>query len=123
MASLAEIKNWFRTGLKPTQTQFWTTWDSFWHKDTPIPQSAVQNLEYTLANISSDQKRLNYTPQRNIPELQLDELIGMTIDAIAVYNQFFTDSFYFDASTGTIIWDFEADVKHLIFYSKQEMVK
>lgn len=53
MASLSEIKNWFRTGLKPTQIQFWATWDSFWHKGTPIPQSAVENLEETLASIGS----------------------------------------------------------------------
>lgn len=57
MATLAEIKDWFRTGLKPTQTQFWATWDSFWHKDTPIPQGAVQNLENTLFN-KADATRL-----------------------------------------------------------------
>lgn len=50
MATLSEIKEWFRTGLKPTQIQFWATWDSFWHKDTPIPQSAIENLENTLIN-------------------------------------------------------------------------
>lgn len=44
MASLTEIKNWFKTGLKPTQIQFWTTWESFWHKDEVIPQSKIENL-------------------------------------------------------------------------------
>lgn len=53
MASLAQIKDWFRTGLKPTQTQFWITWDSFWHKDTPIPQSAIHGLEEALASTNS----------------------------------------------------------------------
>lgn len=42
------IKNWFKTGLKPTQAQFWATWDSFWHKDDTIPQTAITNLEATL---------------------------------------------------------------------------
>ncbi|MGV1019288.1 hypothetical protein ACTS9V_06550 [Empedobacter falsenii] len=38
------IKNWFKTGLKPTQTQFWATWDSFWHKDEKLPISSVDKL-------------------------------------------------------------------------------
>ncbi len=43
------ILDWFKTGKKPTQAQFWATWQSFWHKDDPIPQSAVQNLTTVLA--------------------------------------------------------------------------
>jgi hypothetical protein len=120
MATLAEIKDWFRTGLKPTQIQFWATWDSFWHKGTPIPQSAVQNLETTLVSLNPAEKRLNYTPQENTSEAQFDELIGMDMDAIAVYNQLFTDGFDFDSKTGTLLWSFEEGVKHLIFYSKQK---
>ena len=38
------INNWFKTGLKPTQAQFWATWDSFWHKDEKIPISSINNL-------------------------------------------------------------------------------
>ena len=44
------IKNWFKTGLKPTQGQFWSTWDSFWHKDEKLPISNVENLENILNN-------------------------------------------------------------------------
>ncbi|MBB6499103.1 hypothetical protein [Pedobacter cryoconitis] len=43
--SLNTIKAWFKTGLKPTQQQFWDTWDSFWHKDQTIPSSAIENLD------------------------------------------------------------------------------
>lgn len=46
--SLANIKNWFLTGLKPTQTQFWNVFDSFRHKDEKIPQSDVDQLAATL---------------------------------------------------------------------------
>lgn len=46
--SLATIKNWFRTGFKPTQAQFWDTWDSFWHKDSVIPATAVQGVSAVL---------------------------------------------------------------------------
>lgn len=34
--------------MKPPQEQFWAWLDSFWHKDEPIPQSAVENLVPTL---------------------------------------------------------------------------
>ncbi|MEO2080597.1 MAG: hypothetical protein ABGW88_13635 [Leeuwenhoekiella sp.] len=46
--SLANIKNWFLTGLKPTQAQFWNVFDSFWHKDEKIAQSNVDNLTNSL---------------------------------------------------------------------------
>lgn len=42
------ILSWFKTGLKPTQTQFWATWASFWHKDEQIPQSSINNLVNVL---------------------------------------------------------------------------
>lgn len=38
------ILSWFRTGKKPTQKQFWSSWQSFWHKDEAIPQSSIINL-------------------------------------------------------------------------------
>jgi len=50
------ILSWFKTGLKPTQTQFWSSWSSFWHKDEAIPQSAISNLAATLnAKAEKDQ--------------------------------------------------------------------
>lgn len=48
MASLAEIYDWFMTGKKPTQAQFWASWGSFWNKLEQIPQSAISNLTATL---------------------------------------------------------------------------
>lgn len=51
VTALTQIKNWFLTGLKPTQTQFHNTWDSFWHKDDSIPQASVTNLVQALADI------------------------------------------------------------------------
>lgn len=46
--SLNNIKNWFKTGLIPTQNQFWDTWDSFWHKDDQIPTSSIQGIDSLL---------------------------------------------------------------------------
>lgn len=45
---LITIKNWFKTGLKPTQAQFWATWDSFWHKDDKIPSATIDGLQVLL---------------------------------------------------------------------------
>lgn len=48
VTALSQIKQWFKTGLKPTQAQFWATWDSFWHKSDTIPQSSIEDLAATL---------------------------------------------------------------------------
>ncbi|UWY28791.1 hypothetical protein N4T20_02450 [Flavobacterium sp. TR2] len=42
------ILDWFRTGKKPTQAQFWATLTSFWHKDEMIPQSSINGLTSVL---------------------------------------------------------------------------
>ena len=44
------IKKWFKTGSKPTQDQFWSWQDSYWHKDEIIPQENIQNLSTTLSS-------------------------------------------------------------------------
>lgn len=48
MASLAEIYDWFMTGKKPTQAQFWASWGSFWNKLEQIPISAISGLTSIL---------------------------------------------------------------------------
>lgn len=48
MATLAEIYDWFMTGKKPTQAQFWASWGSTRLKGEPIPQSDVTNLTTVL---------------------------------------------------------------------------
>lgn len=45
MANLNTIKSWFKTGLRPTSSQFSATWDSFFHKDDTIPVSKIENLD------------------------------------------------------------------------------
>ncbi len=56
--SLSTIKNWFKTRLKPTQTQFWDTWDSFWHKNDTIPVDSVENLS-SILNGKASQEGVN----------------------------------------------------------------
>lgn len=50
VVSLSTIKNWFKTGLKPTQQQFWDTWDSFFHKEDGIEKTNINGLEEALGD-------------------------------------------------------------------------
>jgi len=42
---LNTILNWFKTGLKPTQAQFWASWQSFRHLDDKVPQADIDGLQ------------------------------------------------------------------------------
>lgn len=46
--SVNTIKNWFQTGLKPTQSQFWDWLDSFRHKDDAVTIAEVTGLQAQL---------------------------------------------------------------------------
>jgi hypothetical protein len=50
MADKNTLKNWFRTNLKPTQAQFWSLFDSYFHKDEKIPITAIDDIENILAD-------------------------------------------------------------------------
>ena len=58
IVNLNTIKNWFKTGLKPSQLQFWDTWDSFWHKEEKIPTSAIEGIDDLIAD-KADTEALN----------------------------------------------------------------
>jgi len=49
--TLNTIKQWFRTSLKPTQAQFWDTWDSFRHKYEKVPVKDVEGIEELLSEV------------------------------------------------------------------------
>lgn len=49
IATITQLKSWFRRGLYPTEEQFASWLDSFWHKtDDQIPIAAVANLAERL---------------------------------------------------------------------------
>ncbi|MBT1702969.1 hypothetical protein [Chryseosolibacter indicus] len=54
--SLNTLKNWFKKGLKPLESQFADWLDSFYHRDaTDIPMSSIQGLTNALNSfVSSD---------------------------------------------------------------------
>lgn len=50
ITALNTIKNWFKTGLIPTQAQFWDTWDSFRHKYEKIPVAEIDGIDSLIDN-------------------------------------------------------------------------
>lgn len=48
--TLSTIKNWFKTNSKPTQAQFWDTWDSFRHKNEKISVEDLNGIDELLQN-------------------------------------------------------------------------
>ncbi|MEO7977786.1 hypothetical protein [Flavobacterium sp.] len=48
ITALNNIKNWFKTGLIPTQQQFWDTLDSFRHKSEKVPVSDIEGIDALL---------------------------------------------------------------------------
>jgi hypothetical protein len=79
--SLATIKNWFRTGLKPTQAQFWDTWDSFWHKDETIPADKIENLTQLLIEKADAEALANH----NIAADAHSALFASKVDKVPGY--------------------------------------
>ena len=60
ITSKSIIINWFKTGLKPLETQFNAWLNSYWHKDESIPESSVTGLAGALAG---KQNSLGFTPE------------------------------------------------------------
>jgi hypothetical protein len=46
--NITTVKNWFKTGLKPNQAQFWDLFDSYWHKDDKIPVGSIEDIDKIL---------------------------------------------------------------------------
>ncbi|KQB39478.1 hypothetical protein [Flavobacterium aquidurense] len=77
--TLNTIKNWFRTGLKPTQAQFWDTWDSFRHKYEKIPAKDIEGIDELFGDkiIPSGQFLIFKVDPNTANELEIgDSVIG-----------------------------------------------
>jgi hypothetical protein len=72
LQTLNTIKQWFRTGLKPTQTQFWDTWDSFRHKFDKIPVKEVDGLDELLLSKADKTILDNHIADKNAHASQVN---------------------------------------------------
>jgi hypothetical protein len=77
--TLTTIKNWFRTRLKPTQAQYWDTWDSFWHKDEKIPTSTIEKLDEILVSKATNEALINVFNQLKMGSWHPEGLIFSVI--------------------------------------------
>lgn len=57
------IKTWFETGDFPTQDQFWSWLDSFWHKDDKLPTSQITGLDDLIAGKATTEQITNLQNQ------------------------------------------------------------
>lgn len=48
MALKETVKQWFKTGYKPTENQFYQFFDSIWWKEEKIPANKIENLQEIL---------------------------------------------------------------------------
>lgn len=81
VVSLNTIKNWFKTGLKPTQAQFWATWDSFRHKSDKVPFNEIEGLDAVL--LAQNAKIDNVALPDTVIETGIVYVTGLTVDIIA----------------------------------------
>ncbi|MDR1729946.1 MAG: hypothetical protein LBR52_04720 [Prevotellaceae bacterium] len=79
---LSQLKAWFRKGLKPTEGQFWDTWDSFWHKEEKIPMSSIENLNATLNGKGDTQAFTQLTQEVNNRFAELQNNVTDTINEL-----------------------------------------
>lgn len=75
MTNLNTLKNWFKTGLKPTQEQFWEWMDSFFHKEEKIPMAQIEELETTLQN-KADAEQLQHKANTDASGLNEEHVIS-----------------------------------------------
>ncbi len=59
--ALNTIKSWFKTGDKPTQAQFWATWDSFFHKAEKVPAESIDGLQGLLDEKADAEALANFS--------------------------------------------------------------
>lgn len=74
--TIAQLKQWFRTNLYPTQSQFYDWFDSYLHKDDAIPMAKVTGLVEMLQTINN-----NNTSEGSIPPIVLAGTNTCTIPA------------------------------------------
>ena len=54
------LKQWFVTGAKPQQAQYWSWLDSYWHKSESIPINKIEGLETLIENKADVEELANY---------------------------------------------------------------
>ena len=92
VVNINTIKNWFKTGMIPTQAQFWSVFDSFRHKDDKVPVAEVEGINELLATRASQQVLDNHLAQKGAPNgyAPLDEFTKLAAQYLNIVNDLVT---------------------------------
>jgi len=122
--SLNIIKNWFRTGYKPTQQQFWDTWDSFWHKDEKIPIANIEDLNDRFDEKADAEALTNHLNNESahsalfskkadkVHSHQIGDVVGLS-EALARTDP---EPVFFADATGSVVIDFTTENRQSLLY-------
>ena len=69
------LQNWFVTGAKPTQEQFWAWQESYWHKGESIPTEKILGLSEVLAN-KADSEMLQHKANLDTSNLTNEHVLA-----------------------------------------------
>lgn len=69
---IAQLKNWFKNGLKPAQEHFWNWMDSFWHKDEAIPTESIDGLDEYFNGVAIE---IGTTAKKDASNLESGDII------------------------------------------------
>ena len=72
LQTLNTIKQWFKTGLKPSQQQFWDTWDSFRHKFEKVPVKDIEGIDELLSSKADKTILDNHIADKNAHATQIN---------------------------------------------------
>ena len=92
VVNINTIKNWFKTGMIPTQEQFWSVFDSYRHKNDAVPVSEVEGINELLATRASQQVLDNHLAQKGAPNgyAPLDEFTKLASQYLNIVNDLVT---------------------------------
>ena len=92
IVNINTIKNWFKTGMIPTQAQFWSVFDSYRHKNDNIPVAEVEGINELLATRASQQVLDNHMAQKGAPNgyAPLDEFTKLAAQYLNIVNDLVT---------------------------------
>ena len=68
--SLGQLKQWFVTGSKPVQSQYYSWMDSFWHKDEEITISSIDGLQ-DLIEGKADATQLEFYAKKDATNIEV----------------------------------------------------
>lgn len=68
MSNKSTTRNWFKTGLIPTQAQFWAFFDFIWFKDEMIPVENIEGLQELIDEQADNEAFQNHLADEDAHE-------------------------------------------------------